>query len=268
MPQVTANGTELHYDDTASGSETIVMAHGLLLNGRMFDGVITELRNRYRCITFDFRGQGQSAISPNRYDLNTLTEDAAGLIRELGCGPCHFLGFSMGGFVGMRLAVQHPELVRSLILVGTSASREPQRLKFRLLGRAARCLGVRAVTPLVMPVQVGRSFLRDPARAGLRQEWFDRIAANDLTGGLMGVNAVVARTDFSGQLGHIRVPTLVVVGAEDRPTPPAEAKKLLAGIAGAELVIVPRAGHAVPIEEPAVTAEAIAHFLTAHPARL
>ncbi len=267
MPQMTVNGTELHYDETGSGPEAVVMAHGLLLSGRMLDGVVAELRDRYRCVTFDFRGQGQSAVSPERYDLDTLTEDAAGLIRTLGCAPCHFLGFSMGGFVGMRLAMRHPELVRSLLLVGTSASCEPQRLKFRLLGWAARCLGVRAVTPFVMPVQFGRSFLRDPARAGLRREWFDRIAANDLAGGMMGVNAVIARTDFSGQLGHIRVPTLVVVGAEDRPTPPAEAEKLRAGIAGAELVVVPRAGHAVPIEEPTATAEAIARFLEPHRAR-
>lgn len=126
MPRVRVNGAELHYEDTGGGPEAVVMAHGLLLSGRMFDGVVAGLRDRYRCVTFDFRGQGASPVVPARYDLDVLTEDAAGLIRALGCGPCHFLGFSMGGFVGMRLAVRRPELVRSLVLVGTSASREPR----------------------------------------------------------------------------------------------------------------------------------------------
>lgn len=64
MPQMTVNGTELHYDETGSGPEAVVMAHGLLLSGRMFDGVVAGLSDRYRCVTFDFRGQGQSAVSP------------------------------------------------------------------------------------------------------------------------------------------------------------------------------------------------------------
>lgn len=264
MPRVRVNGAELHYEDTGDGPETVVMAHGLLLSGRMFDGVVAGLRDRYRCVTFDFRGQGASPVVAARYDLDVLTEDAAGLIRALGCGPCHFLGFSMGGFVGMRLAVRHPELVRSLVLVGTSASHEPRRLRYRLFGLCARAFGVRAVTPLVMPVQFGRRFLRAPARAAERREWFDRIAATDLQGGLLASAAVIGREDFSAQLDKIRQPALVMVGEDDRATPPDEARRLRSALPGSDFVIVPGAGHALPIEEAVATANAVGDFLSKH----
>src|SRR5687767_2024240 len=101
MPHMTINGVSLYYEEQGAGPEAIVFAHGCLLNCRMFDGQVAALKERYRCIRFDFRGQGQSEVTRSGYDMDTLTEDAVALIGQLGCAPCHFLGFSMGGFVGM-----------------------------------------------------------------------------------------------------------------------------------------------------------------------
>ena len=64
------------------------------------------MKARYRCVTYDHRGQGQSPASPTPYDMETLAADAAALIGALGAAPVHFVGLSMGGFVGMRLAIQ------------------------------------------------------------------------------------------------------------------------------------------------------------------
>ncbi len=114
------NGANIYYEDTGPGPETIVFAHGLLCNTHLFDHQVGALKDRYRCIAFDFRGQGQSEVTKSGYDMDTLTEDAAGLIRALKAGPCHFLGLSMGGFVAMRLALRHPDLVRSLMLLSCS----------------------------------------------------------------------------------------------------------------------------------------------------
>src|SRR5205823_2478366 len=124
----------------------------------------------------------------------------AALIRSLGCAPCHFVGFSMGGFVGMRLAVRHPTLLRSLTLVGTSAAREPHVWRFRLLCWAARLFGVGAVVRWVMPVQFGPAFLKDEGRSAVRRLWHDRIAANDRLGAVRAAGGVIDRSDFSGQL--------------------------------------------------------------------
>jgi pimeloyl-ACP methyl ester carboxylesterase len=99
MPQINVNGVELYYEEYGSGTETVVFAHGLLMDCRMFERQVETLRKNYRCVAFDFRGQGQSQITEDGYDMDTLTKDTSALINELNCAPCHFAGLSMGGFV-------------------------------------------------------------------------------------------------------------------------------------------------------------------------
>src|SRR5213078_2875597 len=111
MPKLSVNGVELHYEDSGSGPP-VVFSHGLLWSGRMYAAQVATLADRHRCITYDHRGQGQSPVSPTAYDMDTLAEDAAALIEKLGALPCHFVGLSMGGFVGLRLAIRRPELLR------------------------------------------------------------------------------------------------------------------------------------------------------------
>ena len=74
MPKININGVELYSEEHGSGAETIVFAHSLLMNGRMFENQIEVLKERYRCIAFDFRGQGQSQVTKDGYDMDTLTE--------------------------------------------------------------------------------------------------------------------------------------------------------------------------------------------------
>jgi 3-oxoadipate enol-lactonase len=113
MPTIRTNGTDLWYEDTGGSASAILFSHGLLLSTRQFDPQVTALRDRYRCIAYDHRGQGRSALSKLRsIDMETLTADAIALIEALGLAPVHFCGHSMGGFVGMRLAARRPELVR------------------------------------------------------------------------------------------------------------------------------------------------------------
>jgi len=144
MPIIRVNGAALYYEEHGAGPETIVCAHGLLWSCRMFDAQVALLKERYRCVAFDFRGQGQSEVTRSGYDMETLYEDALALIEQLGCAPCHFLGLSMGGFIGLRLAARHPELLRSLILLETSADPEPGEhvAKYRQLTFVARWFGL------------------------------------------------------------------------------------------------------------------------------
>jgi pimeloyl-ACP methyl ester carboxylesterase len=165
MPKLQINDAEIHYEEQGTGPETIVFAHGLLMSGRLFANQVNALKDRYRCITFDFRGQGQSGVTASGYDMETLSEDAAALIEALRCAPCHFMGLSMGGFVGMRLAIRRPELLKSLVLLETSADPEAQENigRYRLLNFVARWLGLRLVADRVMPILFGQKFLNDPA---------------------------------------------------------------------------------------------------------
>jgi 3-oxoadipate enol-lactonase len=180
MPRININQADLYYDEQGTGPETIVFGHGLLFSGRMFDEQVMALKDRYRCITFDFRGQGRSQVTRDGYDMDSLCEDVAALIERLKAAPCHYVGFSMGGFIGLRLAIRRSELLQSLILIDTSADREPEENipRYRLLNFVARWFGPRAVAGKVMPIMFSQALLEDPSREALRERWQHELAAN------------------------------------------------------------------------------------------
>lgn len=263
MPTIRVNGATLYYEETGAGPETLVFTHGLLMNGRMFDAQVAALSDRYRCVTFDFRGQGQSEVTRDGYDMDALTLDAAALIEALGYAPCHFAGLSMGGFVGMRLAARHPHLLRSLILLDTSAEPEPNAVRYRLFEVMARVLGVSAVVDRVMPLLFGQTFLSDPTRATERVQWRTRIAANDRRGAMRAAEGVITRRPVTGEITAITHPTLIVVGDQDVATVPQRAQRIQALIPGSRLMVIPDAGHSSTIEAPEAVTAAIEAFLTA-----
>src|SRR4051794_32610609 len=180
MPHIDVNGARLYYEEHGDGPQTVIFAHGLLWSGQMFAQQVAVLQQRYRCITFDWRGQGQSEVTRAGYDMESLYADTLALIDALGIKACHFIGLSMGGFIGMRLAARRPDLVTSLILLGTSADPEPAANipKYRMLNLVGRWLGFRLVVVQVMQIMFGQKFLNDPTRAQPRAEWRRRLLAN------------------------------------------------------------------------------------------
>ncbi len=264
MPRIQVNGAELYYEQHSTGAETIVFAHGLLWSGRMFDDQVNALQDRYRCVTFDFRGQGQSEVTQGGYDMDTLYADAAALIEALGCAPCHFAGLSMGGFIAMRLGIRRPELVKSLILMETSADPELEENigKYHLLGFVARWLSIDLVANPVMKIMFGQKFLNDPARAALRDEWRRRLLVNHRVGITRALEGVITRQGVYDQLDRIKVPTLIIVGDQDVATKPVKAERMHARIPGSKLVVIPGAGHTSSVEEPEAVNAAIKDFLS------
>jgi pimeloyl-ACP methyl ester carboxylesterase len=241
----------------------VVFSHGLLMSADMFRELVRSLSPRYRVVAYDHRGQGRSELTSQGLDMDTLAADAAALIETLGLAPCHFAGLSMGGFVAMRLAARRPELLRSCILLETSADPEPPEnaSRYRMMSWAVRLLGVRPVIDKVMPILFGKTFLADPACAELRAEWRSRLLA--LRRSIhRAVAGVVERGGVHQELGKISMPTLVLVGEEDVATPPAKAERIQAAVRGSRLVRIPRAGHSSTIENPAAVNAALAGFLS------
>ncbi len=265
MPLVDANGTRLYVEDTGGAGPPVVFSHGLLYSCRMWDAQVPVLQRRFRCIRYDHRGQGQSAVEKSGYDMDTVAEDAAALIRVLGVKPVHFVGLSMGGFVGMRLASRHPELLRSLVLLDTSADVEPKEHlpRYRMLTFIERWLGPRLVAGSVMKIMHGASARADPTRAAELKAVKARFIATDRVGAVRAVNGVLSRKGIKAELGNIRLPTLVMVGEEDTATVPAQAEAIAAGIRGAKLLRIPKAGHLSPIDNPAFVTERLSSFLEA-----
>ena len=252
MPTAELNGAKIHFDDTGGDGEPVVFSHGLLFSGAMFEAQVKHLKDRFRCITFDHRGQGQSGVTDDGFDMGTLTKDAAELIKSLNAAPCHFVGLSMGGFVGMRLAAQEPELVKSLTLLETSADPEDPKnsVKYRLLNLVARWIGLWAVIGRVMPIMFGRTFLNDPGRRAEKDRWSKAITGNDRIGITRAVKGVIERDGCADLLGKITVPVGIGVGDEDVATTPEKSERMHRVIATSELVIFKGAGHSSSIETP------------------
>lgn len=264
MPMIRVNNAGLYYEEQGSGSRTLVFAHGLLWSCRMFDEQVAALKERYRCVAFDFRGQGQSEVTRDGYDMETLFEDAAALIETLKCAPCHFVGLSMGGFIGLRLAARRPDLLRSLILLETSAGPEPSENipRYKRLSFVTRWIGPGLVADRVMPIMFGQKFMTDPARAQERRLWRQRGSSNHRVGISRALNGVLTRKDVSDEIGTIRVPTLIIVGDQDVAVPLINSQRLHEAIPGSQLVIIPGAGHTSTVEEPVAVNAAITDFLS------
>jgi pimeloyl-ACP methyl ester carboxylesterase len=262
MPRIRVDGAELHCEDSGGAGEPVVFAHGLLWSTTLFRFQVQALRSEYRCIAFDFRGQGRSEVTGTGYDMDTLTRDTEQLITSLGASPCHFVGLSMGGFVGMRLALRRPDLLRSLALLDTAADAEPllNRPKYAAMGAISRLVGFGPFVSEVERIMFGKSFLEDPSREAMRRDLRGQLLRNDRTGTPRAVSGVIWRSGIENEVRRISVPTLVLSGDEDVAVAPARSRRTAEAIPGARFQTVPRAGHSAPLENPDAVTEALRAF--------
>lgn len=265
METIRVNGIELAYCERGTGSETIVFSHSYLVDHRHFEAQIEALSKRYRVIAYDHRDHGESGRVERSYNLDDLVADAAALIGSLDAAPCHFVGLSTGGFVGLRLALRSPTLLRSLVLMATSAEREPtfNRLKYEAMFGALRAFGFGPLMGSVMGLMFSPATRADPSRRDEMNLWRERMRANDREALIRFGRAIFARTDLTADLHQIRTPTLVITGADDRPQPPARGERIASGIPGARLAVIPNAGHLSTIDAPDAVTEVLARFLEA-----
>lgn len=254
-----------HYIDTGDGPETIVFAHGFLFSSAMFEPQIEHLRTNYRCVAYDHRGQGQSPVADGGYDIDTLTDDAIALIEELGVGPCHFVGLSMGGMVGMRVALKRPDLVKSLALISTTPFGTPKDVAkgYGMLALMGRLFGFGMLAKKVAPMMFGQDFMTDPARAAERKHWIDVIGANSRKGASRTIKGLTLAADISADLAQLNIPVIYIAGEQEAALPPEISAKTQALISGCQLAMVPNAGHSSTIEQPAAVNAILSRFFDA-----
>jgi pimeloyl-ACP methyl ester carboxylesterase len=264
MPVMRVHGTDLYYEDTGGPHEPILFLHGFLFDGRQFEAQVAALRDRYRCVALDFRGQGRSAAGGG-YQIEQHTADVLALIRELGIAPVHLAGLSMGGFVGLRIAAREPGLVRSLTLLNSSAAGHARTkiAKHLVLSGVGRVVGV-APPRLLARIEVemyGEAFRTDPDRAADRETWRGRWAASDRAALTKTMQGIMFRPDIRSELRDITAPTLIIAGGADASLPPQQSRQMHDLIAGSRLVELPGIGHSSPVEDPRHVTEAMTEFL-------
>jgi pimeloyl-ACP methyl ester carboxylesterase len=263
MPTVNSNGVQLYYTDTGKGPETIVFSHSYLADHSHFNPQIDALKKHYRCIAFDHRGHGRSKKPASGYDMENLYQDAVSVIEALKCAPCHFIGLSTGGFIGLRIGIRRPDLVKSLILMDTSADAEAEGSlgRYKLMLFIFRWIGFRPVIKRALPLFFGPKFLNDPDRQNEVAEWRQRLISNDSAAVSKFGRGIFSRESMYDQIDKIQTPTLVIVGEKDIVTPVDRAGRIAEKIPGATLEVIPDAGHLCTVEEPAAVNSVIERFL-------
>lgn len=264
MPTLRINGNDLFFEETGQGDQTVVFSHGLLMDSRQWRAQVDHLADRYRCICYDHRGQGKSQVpSAPLIDMEVLYDDAASLIEALDAGPCHFVGLSMGGFVGLRLAARRPQLLRSLSLLNTAAGPEPAHNvpEYRKLLWVARLLGTGPVADKIMPIMFGDSFLDDPTRQDEVARWREHMSGLGRSI-YKAVNGVIYRAGVEHEASRIDLPTLIIRGGEDRAIGRSKAEQLHRLVADSKLVAIDACGHTSSVEAPEQVNAAIEEFLT------
>jgi 3-oxoadipate enol-lactonase len=268
MPTFTREAARIHYEDTGAPSgrddaQTIFFGHGLLFSGWMFHPQIEALRGEYRCVAIDWRGQGDSPATKEGYDMDTLADDAVALIESLDVAPVHYVGLSMGGFIGQRIAARRPELVRTLTLLDTDAGPEDAEKvpKYKLLGRIYRLMGIRAVRKQVLPLMFGPTFLADPAHQTIVDEWERRLRRCARSGVSKAVLGVADRVPVDSEIPDIKAPTLVIVGTDDVSAPPVKSQLIAEAIPGARIAQLPDCGHTSTLEQPDAVTRLVRDFL-------
>ncbi len=266
MAEVTVRGAKYFYEERGTGDEVIVFSHGFLMNHTMFQPQLEGFSDRFRCIAFDWRGQGRSEATAEGYDMESLYQDALALLEALELPPVHWVGVSMGGFIGIRLAARNPERIRTLTLAETGAEAETPGKKFRwgLLANIFRLFGAGPVIKPITKILFGKTTLNNPEKQAMIQSFVDAWFQLDRHALVKTAFGIFQRESVEHLLPKITVPTLVLVGEEDVARPLEEAKKLQAQIPDARLVVIPRAGHSSPIEAPEAFNRALEVFLTGH----
>lgn len=261
MPHINVNGLNVFYTEQGTGEEVMVFGHGLLMDVTMWDAVAPQFADKYRVICFDFRGQGQTSDPGHGYDMDMLVKDAAGFIKAISAKPVHYVGLSMGGMMGLRMAARHPELLSSLVLLDTSAQAEPwwNKIKYAIMTLVVKMFDVKPLVPLMLPLMFGKSTLNNSAKRDMASYWKQKLLTLKKT--IVGpVSGVTQRDDVTKELNNISCPTLMIVGDEDRTTPLSNAKNIAANIAKIELKIIPQCGHSSALEKPDAVVELMKDF--------
>lgn len=245
------DGARLAYTDSGPrDAEVFLLSHSLFFDQRMFDPLVARLNEAgYRTIAYDHRGQGQSSPAASRDELSmdNLTEDAAALIGALDCGPVHAVGNSMGGFVTLRLAARHPDLVRTVAALGASCEEEHRLAEFAPLVETLGEHGGAPVIDALMHIMFGDASLADGGV--VVEEWRERMTALGPTIGDCA-HQVIHRTRILEELADCPVPVLAVAGAEDHAYPQPISGRNIAEASGGRDVTVAAAGHSVALESP------------------
>lgn len=270
MPMAPVGGINLYYESTGSGYP-LVLSHEFAGDMRSWEPQVRYFARRYQVITYNARGYPPSDVPQDvqAYSQQQAVEDIAGLLRHLGIAQAHLVGLSMGGYAVLHFGLTYPSMARSLVVAGCgygSVAGDRQKFQQDSAHVAQRLLadGMPA-TAAVYAKGPTRVQFEDKDPRGWR-EFADQLAEHSALGAALTMQGVQGKRpsvyELEAQMQRLQVPTLIVTGDEDEPClEPGLFMKRTIPTAG--LVVIPKSGHTINIEEPEAFNRAVSDFLTA-----
>ena len=262
MATININNITLGYTEAGDrNNRTIVFVHPLLWETKMFESLTSELARDFHVVAVDIHGHGQSGYR-QPLTLDEMTDDFHQLIKKLDLQNITWFGYSIGGMLGMRLALTHPETIDSLILMTTNVlPDEPeikkQTLKLWELFRDGHRSDI--AEPALAYFFAKKTYENQPE---LVEQYRNHLVNFQDVGGMFeAALAAFERDDISNKIGAIKVPTLVIAGSEDPSATAQEAEFIASCIPNAQLKIVEDANHLLAVEKPREVLDAIRAFL-------
>jgi pimeloyl-ACP methyl ester carboxylesterase len=206
------------------------------------------LPNHFRAITYDIRGHGESEVGDGQYTIEYFVDDLLSLLDHLVIDKAIVCGLSMGGYIALRAYERHPERIAALVLCDTKSEPDTNeaQLKRSAIAKNVKMNGTSAFADeFAVSIFAPQTFQSHP---DIVESVKKMIRANSPIGIAGASLALGCRTDTSAALPVIKVPTLILVGEQDKLTPPAVAESMHKQIAGSELHIIPYAAHMSNLE--------------------
>lgn len=242
--------------DGAEHLPVLILSNSIGTSYRMWDGTAEELARHFRVLRFDTRGHGASGVPAGDYSLDRMGRDVLELMDALGIERAHFLGLSLGGYIGQWLAIHAPQRIERLVLSNTAASLGPDGFDQQIAAvRAAPDMG-----------EIAEGFLGRWFPAAMLQadgpviEHFRAMLLATERQGLAAALAAVRDADLRRTVRLIEAPTLVIAGADDTVTSARHGAELAAAIPGARLLTLPTV-HLPNVEQPQAYLQAVLQFL-------
>lgn len=254
---ITLGDLSTYYEQHGHG-EPLLLIHGLGSSTEDWEPQVKALEGSFTVIAYDVRGHGKTAKPAGAYSVKQFAGDASRLIEQLGLGPVHVMGLSMGGMIAFQLAADYPALARSLVIVNSGPEMVLRTWKEKL-GIAQRKLIVRWMGMQKMGEVLSTRLLPAPEHAAQREVFIERWARNDKRAYLRALNALVGWS-VTNKLPSITCPVLVVTADQDY-TPVAWKQWYTSLMPNASLVVIPESRHMMPVERPQPFHDALIPFL-------
>jgi pimeloyl-ACP methyl ester carboxylesterase len=249
MPKINRDGVDIYYEVHGSGPP-LLLTHGYSSTSAMWQGQIEALSKHHKLIIWDMRGHGQSdyPADPGAYSEALTVADMAALLDEVGATSAIIGGLSLGGYMSLAFYLAHPQRVRALLIIDTGPGFKKDDARQAWNKRAH---------------ETGERFERE-GLAALKSASRERseVSHRDASGLARAARGMLTQRDARviELLPDVKVPSLIVVGADDTPFL-AASDYMAAKIPAAQKVVIPAAGHTVNIDQPQAFNDAVLPFL-------